>query len=276
MDMEKLMEEVSKLAVQYGIRIVGALILLFVAWMVAAWVGRLTRKGLERAKIDVTLTRFLAKIVRWIVLILALLACLSIFGIQTTSFAAVIGAAGLAVGLAFQGTLGNFAAGAMLLIFRPFKVGDVVNLAGQTGKVWEIDIFSTVLDTFDNRRITIPNGSVFGSTIENINFHPHRRADVDVGVAYDADIDQTREVLMQAARSVPDALAEPEPAVILLALADSSVNWSVRIWAKIEDFGSVKQGTIRAVKNALDEAGIGIPFPQLDVHLDKAEGSAGG
>ena len=246
------------------------LVLLFMAWTVSAWISNLVSASLRRVKFDETLTKFIAKFVRWTILLMVFLSCLSYFGVQTTSFAAVIGAAGLAIGLAFQGTLSNFASGAMLLVFRPYKVGDVVNVAGNLGKVYEIELFTTAIDTFDNRRFIIPNSSIFGSVIENITYHPKRRVDVDVGTAYDADIDQTREVLERAISSVPLALQDPEPAVILLSLGASSVDWSVRAWANRDDFGTVKQDLIRAVKVELDKAGIGIPFPQMDVHLDPA------
>ena len=265
------MESFTELLVTYGGRVAVALVVLIVGWIFAGWVGGVASKALARAKVDETLSKFLSKLARWSILLLVILSCLGVFGVETTSFAAVIGSAGIAVGLAFQGTLSNFAAGIMLLMFRPFQVGDVITVAGQTGKVNEIELFTTTLDTFDNRRFIIPNGQVFGATIENITYHAQRRADVDVGVAYSADIDRTREVLTQAARTVPDVLEEPEPAVVLLGLGDSSVNWSVRVWAKADLFGDVKQATIRAVKVALDEAGIDIPFPQMDVHLTKAE-----
>ena len=258
---------------QYGVNIAGALLLLLIAWMLAGWISRLAGAGMRRARLDETLTRFVEKMVGWVVLLLAVMMCLSLFGIETTSFAAVLGAAGLAIGLAFQGTLSNFAAGVMLLVFRPFNVGDVISAGGNTGKVDAIGIFTTTIDTFDNRRFIVPNSSVFGSTIENISFHARRRADVDVGTAYDADIDQTRAVLEEAARRVEGGLADPEPAVILLGLGASSVDWSVRVWANSADFGAVKQAAIREVKYALDNAGIGIPFPQMDVHLDEPRGS---
>ena len=256
----------------YAMHVAGALLLLLIAWMVAGWVSRIASAGMRRANLDETLTRFVEKMVGWLVLLLALMMCLSLFGIETTSFAAVLGAAGLAIGLAFQGTLSNFAAGVMLLVFRPFNVGDVVNAAGTTGKVDAIGIFTTTIDTFDNRRFIVPNSQVFGSTIENISFHPHRRADVDVGTAYDADIDQTRKVLEEAVRRVEGVLEDPEPAVLLLGLGASCIDWSVRVWANSDDFGAVKQATIREVKYALDNAGIGIPFPQMDVHLDQPPG----
>jgi len=260
---------VEKLVVDLGGQLLGVILLMFAGWIVAGFVRRTVGASLRKAGIDETLSRFTSKIARWLVLILIGLACLSMFGVETTSFAAVIGAAGLAIGLAFQGTLGNFAAGAMLLVFRPFKVGDVVNVAGQTGKVFELELFTTTLDTFDNRRIIVPNGTVFGSVIENISHHPTRRADVAVGTDYAADLDHTREILMAAAFSVEGRIDDPEPAVVLLELGASSIDWSVRVWAASADFGAVKQALTRSVKNALDEAQIGIPFPQMDVHTDK-------
>lgn len=268
MNWETFFQDYGPLLMTWGTRMVGVLVLLFVAWILAGWISRLCVRGMSKAQIDETLTRFVGSLVRWLIILLAMLACVGAFGIPTTSFAALIGAAGLAVGLAFQGTLSNFAAGVMLLVFRPFNVGDVINAGGQTGKVFSIQLFTVVIDTFDNRRIIIPNSAVFGSTIENITFHPIRRADVNVGCDYSADIDQTREILMAAAQGVDGGLDDPEPVVFLRGLGASSVDWSVRVWANKDDFGTVQQATIRAVKNALDAAGIGIPYPQMDVHLD--------
>jgi small conductance mechanosensitive channel len=262
-------EAVWSLVVQYGVNVVGALLLVIVAWIAGGILGRWAARAMDRAGVDATLARFLTKLVRWLIILLAVISCLGVFGVETTSFAAVIGAAGLAVGLAFQGTLSNFASGVMLLVFRPFEVGDVVTVAGQLGKVDAIDLFTTTLDTFDNRRFIIPNSSIFGSVIENISHHPIRRVDVNVGVGYGADVDRTREVLTAAIASVPEGLQEPEPAVVLLELGASSVDWSARVWAGAADFGTVKQALIRAVKQQLDEAGIEIPYPQMDVHLDQ-------
>lgn len=253
---------------QLGLRAVYVIILLTLAWTLSSWASSVVRAALTRVKFDETLTLFLSRLVRWTILLLAALSCLSYFGVQTTSFAALIGAAGLAIGLAFQGTLSNFAAGAMLLIFRPYKVGDVVNVANNLGKVAEIELFTTAIDTFDNRRFIIPNSSIFGAVIENITYHPVRRADIPVGTSYSADIDQTRAALEKAVRDVPLVVADPPPAVILLELGTSSVNWQVRGWAKRESFNDAKQAIIRAVKLGLDEARISIPFPQLDLHLD--------
>lgn len=271
MNVQQIMEQLSTMIVSYGGKIATALVLLFFGWVLAGWASRAAQTALDRAKVDITLGRFIARLARWGILMLTFLACLSIFGVETTSFAAVLGSAGIAIGLAFQGTLSNFAAGMMLLLFRPFRVGDVIDISGKLGSVFAIELFSTTLDTFDNRRIIVPNGQVFGSTIENITHHPRRRADVDVGVDYSADIDKTREVLIQAAASVEGGLTEPAPAIVLLELGDSAVNWSVRVWATKETFGDVKQATIRAVKNHLDAAGIGIPFPQMDIHVDRTD-----
>lgn len=247
--------------------VIKSLLLLFAAWIVAGWVSRLVYRSLKLAKIDETLARFTTKFTWWGILTLGIAGCLGQFGVDTTSYAAAIGAVGFSIGLAFQGALGNFAAGIMLLVFRPYKVGDVIVVGGQTGKVDEIDLFSTTLDTPDNRRIMIPNGAIFGNTIENTSYHRTRRVEVTVGAGYAADIDQTYEVLMQAICAVPGILSEPAPEVVLLELADSSVNWSVRVWAASADFGLIKQRTIRAVKLSLDQTGIEIPFPQMDVNL---------
>jgi len=263
-----LQEQVTELLITYLPPIAGAVVFLLAAWIISGWLGRLARRALERAKVDVTLRSFLASLVRWGLLILAVIACLGVFGVETTSFAAVVGAAGLAIGLAFQGSLSNLAAGVMMLIFRPLKVGDVVKVGGHVGKVAAIDLFTTLVDTPDNRRIVFPNGSVFGSTIENITFHPTRRVDVSVGVEYGGDLDRTREVLTQAANAVPGRLDDPPPQVILLNLGDSSVDWQVRVWCETDAYWDVLDAATRQVKVELDKAGLGIPFPQMDVHMD--------
>lgn len=250
-----------------GMKVLLALIILFIAWTLAGWAGSVVSTSLRKLKFDATLTKFLSRLAQWMVLLLGGILCLSYFGLDITAFAAVIGAAGLAIGLAFQGTLSNFAAGAMLLLFRPFKVGDAVNVAGQTGLIDEISIFTTTMDTFDNRRIIIPNSEVFGAVIENITYHRIRRVDGDVGVSYAADIDETREVLEEAMRSVPGTVNDKDPAVVLQGLGSSSVDWTVRVWAPTKDFLAVKQALLREIKVRLDAAGIEIPFPQMDLHV---------
>ena len=258
------------LLIEYGPKVVGVLVALFVAWIVAGWLERAVRKTLEKRDFDATLTRFFAKLTRYVILIGVVLGCLGVFGIQTASFAAVLAAAGFAVGLAFQGTLGNFSAGVMLLVFRPFKVGDFVEVNGETGTCEHIDLFTCEFRTLDNKKLIIPNGAVFGSTITNSTGYDTRRVDVDIGAEYSASIDATRSALEKAASSIPKMLQDPAPQVFLKSLGASSVDWQVRIWCKTEDFWDVYQATTQASKAALDAAGIGIPFPQHDVHLDDA------
>lgn len=264
-------ESIQQWIIDYVPKIVGVVVFLVVAGLVSGWVGRLVTRLLERGRIEKTLCKFLGNMAKWVVFLLAFIACLGVFGVETTSFAAIIGAATLAIGLAFQGSLGNVAAGVMLLIFRPFKVDDVVKVQGELGKVAALSLFTTELDTPDNRHVIIPNGAVFGSTMENITHNPTRRVDVNVGVEYPADLDRTREVLLAAAKAVPDILADPAPMVMLLDLGDSSVNWVVRVWTKGENYWTVRDATTRQAKLALDAAGLGIPFPQMDVHLHKIE-----
>ncbi|MDX1564684.1 MAG: mechanosensitive ion channel [Phycisphaeraceae bacterium] len=258
----------------YAVPAITVLVIGLAALVLGAWARRAVHRACTRAHLDETLGRFFGTVARWAVLLLAALFCLGKFGIETAGFAVVLGSIGLAIGLALQGTLSHFASGVMLLIFRPFKIGDVVVVGGQLGKIAEIELFTTALDTFDNRRVILPNGQVFGSVIENITHHPIRRVDVAVGTDYGADLDAARQALTEAVQTVEGGLEDPEPKVVLLEMADSSINWSVRLWCNKDDFGSVKEALIRAVKKSLDEAGIAIPFPQMDVHLDPAVSEA--
>lgn len=257
-------------ATPYVLKALGALFLLIGGRMVAGWVGKSIRLVLESRKFDVTLTKFFSAVARTMVLLAAILGVLGMFGVETTSFAAVIGAAGLAVGLAFQGTLGSFASGVLLLTFRPFSVGDYVELAGTSGTVDEIELFTTTLLTPDNKKIIIPNSSVTGATIINYNAMPTRRVDVGVGTDYGADLDRTRKVLEAVVAGIDKRLPDPDSAVFLKELGDSSINWQIRVWADSADYWDVHQSIVRDVKTALDAEGIGIPFPQMDVHLDKS------
>ncbi len=268
MDFSNIEVALVELLTEFVPKVAGVITLLVLAWIISGWLGRSVSSAIG-ARIDQTIANFFGSLTRYGVLIMALLSVLQIFGVGTTSFAALIGAAGLAIGLALQGTLGNFSSGIMLLAFRPFKVGDVISSGGVTGKVAEIGLFSTEIDTFDNRRFTVPNGSVYGSTIENIFYHTTRRVDVTVGTDYPASISDTRQVLLSAAADVDHVLTDPEPAAVLTGLGDSSIDWVVRVWVKSEDFWGVKEALTQRVKEKLDEAGIGIPYPQMDVHLDK-------
>jgi small conductance mechanosensitive channel len=253
-----------------GWPITKAIILIILVFIVASWVSKLTGKAVRKAKVEETLARFLSNIARYIILIAGGVAILGTLGVETTSFAAVIAAVGFAIGMAMSGMLGNIASGVMLLLFRPFKVGDVVNAGGTTGKIFEIGLFTTVFDTPDNRRIIVPNNSIFGGTIENISHHATRRVAIDVGTDYGADIDQARAVMLEAAKATDNVLTDPEPAVVLTGLGGSSIDWSVRVWVNAGDYWAVMDALTRNVKYALDKAEIGIPFPQMDVHIDGA------
>lgn len=252
-----------ELAQEYGPRVVGALLFVIVAWIVSSWLSRMVLRGLDRAKVDVTLAKFLSNIVRWALIAVAAVAGLGIFGVQTASFAAVIGSAGLAIGLAMQGSLSNLAAGVMLLLFRPFRVGDVVMVAGQVGKVDEIELFSTHIDTPDNRRIIIPNGQVFGAIIENQTHHENRAAVVNVTIDGSFDLEVTRATLLAAARSVTGRLETPAPGVGLVRLNGAGVDWTVSVWAKQADLLATQQALAQAVKSALDGAGMTGPTPAM-------------
>lgn len=245
-----------------------AVVLIIAVVLAGSWLRRATERSLVRARVEQTLARFLANVVKVLILVAGGIAILGTLGVETTSFAAALAAAGFAIGMALSGTLGNVAAGVMLLLFRPFKVGDAVTVNGVTAKVFQVNLFNTEFDTFDNRRVIMPNSSVFGNTIENVSHHATRRVDVTVGTTYGSDIDKAREVLMEAARSTENILADPAPAVVLTGMGDSSIDWSIRVWVNAADFWPVKDRLTRNVKVALDKADIGIPFPQMDVHID--------
>lgn len=251
----------------YGIPLIKAIVLLILTLIVAGMVRNMVVKLSTKAKVEVTLSKFFGNMAKWGVMVLGVITIMGIIGIETTSFAAVIAAVGFAIGMAMSGTIGNVAAGVMLLVFRPFKVGDVVNAAGITAKVEEIGLFTTTFDTPDNRRIIVPNGKIFGDTIENISHHSTRRADVAVGIDYGADIDTARQVLEKMLAETEGVLQDPAPVVYLSELGGSSVDFALRAWCAAPDFWAVKERVTRNAKYALDNAGIGIPFPQRDIHV---------
>jgi small conductance mechanosensitive channel len=250
-----------------------ALLAVFIGYLVAKYVSRIISHPVCRS-VDETLGKFVGRVVFYAILISVVGATLSHVGVKMGGLAAVLGAAGFAVGLAFQGTLSNFAAGVLLLVFRPFKVGDMVNAAGVVGKVNEIDLFTTTLDTPDNRRIIVPNSSISGGTIENISFHKHRRIEVLVGVEYAADLQRTRDALQRAVDHLASETVQgPDRGafVILAGLGSSSVDWKVRMWVNTPEFFRVTELLTNQVKLELDAAGITIPFPQMDVHLHRVD-----
>ena len=266
-------ENIMVMVQEYLIPAVTALVLLFAVFVLAGWTKRIVKRTLERTKVDITLTKFSSNMARYTILIVGLIAVLGRVGIETASFAAILAAAGFAMGMAFQGTLANFSAGVMLLVFRPFKVGDLVTVNGVTGFVDEIELFTTHMNTFDNRRIIVPNSTIFGSTIENMTYHEFRRVDVAVGTDYSADLDQTRRIIEASCETVVGRETDKDVEAYLVSLGASSIDWSARVWCKSTDYLAVKDELTKAVKKGLDAAGISIPFPQRDVHIDGVIGS---
>jgi small conductance mechanosensitive channel len=239
-------------------------------YLAAKYATRMVAKAM-RGRVDETLGRFIEKLIYRGMIGAGILFVLNYFGFKSTSFAAVLAALGFAIGLAFQGTLSNFASGILLMVFRPFKVGDLVVAGGINARVYEIDLFTTVVDTPDNRRLIIPNSAIAGHTIENVTFHAERRVEVPVGVAYTADMDETRTALLQAISFIADVTIETEervPQVLLVGFGASSVDWIVRVWTPTKDFSATRDRLVYAIKRQLDTAKIAIAFPQLDIHID--------
>ena len=241
---------------------------IFVAYFIAKFASRVCSVPICK-RVDETLGKFVSKLVFYAIMVATTIGVVGKLGFNVTSFAAVLTAAGFAVGLAFQGTLSNFAAGVLLLVFRPFKVGDSVVVAGINGKVYEIDLFSTAIDTSDNRRIILPNSSIAGNMIENTTHHAHRRVEVSVGIAYENDLLASRTALTEAVESLGDLIISGENRgynVSLSKLAPHSVEWAIQAWVKTTDVGFAKEVLTVSVKESLDAAGLRIPYPQLDVH----------
>ena len=264
---QQLVETLVELLSVWGLRVVGAIAVLILGRIVAGMLRRGALRALERTGIDATLVPFLAGIVYYLALAFVVIAVLGLFGIETTSLVAMLGAAGLAIGLALQGTLSNFSAGVMLLVFRPFKKGEFVEAAGSKGTVNEVGIFTTVLDTPDNVRIIVPNSEIYGATITNYSAYDTRRNDLEIGVGYGDDLGTAEAVIRRVLSSDERVLAEPEAQVAIGSLGDSSVNFLVRPWCRREDYWDLRFHLLRSFKEELESAGCSIPFPQHDVHL---------
>jgi len=261
------LDQVLELVSTWGLQVVGAIAVLIVGRWVAALLRRSTRRGLERAGMDASLVPFLSSLVYYLALAVVLIAVLNLFGIETTSLVAVVGAAGLAVGLALQGTLGNFAAGVMLLVFRPFRVGDFVDAAGIAGTVQEIGIFVTIVNTPDNVRMIVPNSEIGGGIIKNFSANDRRRNDLVIGISYDDDIGVAVRTIEQVLKSDSRVHSEPAPVVAVGALGESSVDLLVRPWCNASDYWPLRWDLTRKIKEELESAGCSIPYPQRDVHL---------
>lgn len=264
---ESVMEAVVTFSTVYGLRIIGALLILVAGRIAAGLARRSIRRMLGFRKIDETIVSFFCSLAYFGILTVAVLAALSKFGIQTTSFIAVLGAAGFAVGLALQGSLGNFAAGVLILIFRPFKVGDFIKAGGAEGTVKEIHLFVTELATPDNVQVFVPNGAIMGGNISNLSGYDRRRVSVTLGVGYGASLAQVQEITERIMAEHPKVLEEPAPLMVVKGWGESSVDILLLAWVKPADYWPVCGDLHRQLKEAFDEAGIEIPFPQRVVHM---------
>jgi small conductance mechanosensitive channel len=268
--METVIESVRNFVEAHGPAGLKALVILVVGWLVAKFLKGLVRRLMVRSGVDPTLIGFCASITYMVLMVLVVVSALGKLGVQTTSFIAVIAAAGLAVGFALQGSLGNFAAGVLLIAFRPFKVGDFIEAGGTSGAVEEIQVFATTLKTPDNKAITVPNAAITGGNIINYSAKPVRRVDMVFGIGYGDDIKRAKEVIQGILTKDSRILKEPEPTIAVSELADSSVNIAVRPWVKTADYWGVFFDTTEAVKLEFDAQGITIPYPQQDVHMHQA------
>lgn len=263
MNLESILEKATDFITTYGIKVIGAIVI----WIIGSWVikkmMKAARSVMSKNNYDESLQKFLLNLASWGLKIILIIIILSQLGIETTSFAAVLAAAGLAVGLALQGSLSNFAGGVLLMIFKPIKIGDLIEAQGEMGVVKKIEIFTTKITGLSNREIIIPNGSLSNGNIINYTTEGTRRVDLVFGVGYDSDIKKTKEVLLQVLVSHPKVLKEPAPTVNVIALADSSINFAVRPWSNADDYWAVYFGITEDAKEALDKAGIEIPYPHM-------------
>ena len=265
--MEFNLDQLSGMIMEYAPRVIGAILTLVIGFWVVGWITRLVRRAMNRRHVDPTVQPFLASLVNVGLKVLILLSVASMFGIETTSFIAIFSALAFAVGLALQGSLGHFASGVLLLVFRPYKVGDLVDLGGKVGTVEEIQVFNTVLRTLDNKRIIIPNGVVTSNIITNISGQEIIGVEFTFGISYESSIDHAREIILKVAKECPYILDEPAYGVVVKSWGDSSVNLASRPFCKSEHYWDTYFYMYEHVKKAFDREGISIPFPQMDVHM---------
>lgn len=265
--MNETLTQIQQYITVYGFNILAALVI----FAAGRWATSLITQALEKVllthKVEATLAAFARNMAYYGLLTFVILAALGRLGVQTASFVAVVGAAGFAVGMALQGSLSNFAAGVMIILFKPFKAGDVVTVCGVTGLVKEIDIFNTILCTGDNIKIVLPNSQVTGSMIQNLTANGTRRVDLEIGIAYEDDLREAKKILEDLLAAHPKILKDPKPLVAVSSLGESSVNLAVRPWARVEDYWDVYFSVLEAAKLTFDERGIHIPYPQRDLHI---------
>ena len=268
-NMDKIIEDAPVLVMEYGTQLAIALAIFIIGKWLANLVSGAVVKSMTKSQVDKTICNFVGSIVSTVLYAIVIIAALGQLGIQTASFVAIIGAAGLAVGFALQGSLSNFASGVLLILFRPIRSGDFVEAGGEMGVIDEVGIFSTVMKTGDNKVIIIPNSNVMGGNITNYSMEPTRRIDLVVGIGYDADIRKAKQVLADIIAKEDRVLNEPEVTIAVAELADSSVNFVVRPWVNSGDYWPTRFDLLESIKLRFDEEGISIPFPQMDVHLQK-------
>jgi len=263
------MEAETSLIGQWIVNILIAIAIVVIGRIVVKWLVKVIRKLMVRADLDPILVNFAGSIANAVLMLFVLIAALDQVGVDTTSFIAIIGAAGLAVGLALQGSLQNFAAGVMMIVFRPFKLGDFIEAGGVVGVVEQISVFSTTLKTGDNREIIVPNGQIYAGAITNFSARDTRRIDMVFGIGYDDDMLKAKKIMEDILAKHELILDEPAPAVAIAELADSSVNFNVRPWVNSGDYWAVRSELLEQVKLSFDQEGISIPYPQIDIHSDK-------
>lgn len=265
--MENVTEQVYLFATNYGIKIIGAILILILGRIAAGIARKLVGRVLTRMKTDESIISFVRSLIYTLVIVFAVIAALSKFGVETASFVAILGAVGFAIGFALQGSLSNFAAGILVLVFKPYRIGDFIDAAGTMGTVKEIRLFNTILASPDNIKVIVPNSKIYGDVIKNITGYDTRRIDMVFGIGYSSSIPKATEILMRLMKEDERVLQEPAPMVAVSELADSSVNFVVRPWVKREDYWAVKFDITEKAKKEFDAAGIEIPFPQRSVHM---------
>lgn len=267
--MEKIIDQLVIFATSYGLKIIGAVFILIFGRVLAGFARKGLKRLLRKSKTDEALISFTSGLIFILIMVFTVIAALAKFGVQTTSIVAVLGAAGFAVGFALQGSLANFAAGVMLLVFRPFRLGDLIEVAGVLGIVKEIHIFNTEVATLDNVKIIVPNGKIFGDVIKNISGYDTRRIDLVFGIGYASSMSKAYEVIQRELKEDKRILLDPAPQIAVSELADSSVNFVVRPWVKTDDYWDVRFDLTRKIKEKFDDSDIEIPFPQRVIHLSQ-------
>ena len=256
-------------ASEYGLKIIAAIAIFIIGKLVVKKVTNVTKTIMEKANIDRTLIEFAQSIIYFVLLLMVILASLNSLGVDTSSFLAIFGAATLAIGLALQGSLANVGAAVLIIIFRPFKVGDFIEAGGATGTVEEINLFSTIIAPLDNRTVIVPNGNIVGGNITNYSMKENRRVDHVFGIGYDDDLKLAKDTLMQILMDDDRVLKDPAPFVAVSELGDNSVNFITRAWVSTDDYWDVYFEQIEKVKLTFDEKGISFPYPQMDIHIDQ-------